>query len=129
MYLRLFPGRLDLEIFEHDSKKPVLVPGDIALAADAAIALLEQEAHAQGRGRPRMRLVEELAVTLGRQFRGLGGKLGRTYHREGFERGAFLDFIEAVVGPARRLVAMSGYSLTPETMVRQAQEALGPDKD
>lgn len=122
MYLRLFPDRRDLQAFE-TGNGPAPESGDIACAADAAIAILEEEAKAQGRGRPKMELVEDLAVALGKQFIGLGGNLGRTYHRSGHERGAFLDFIEAVVGPARGLVRLSGYSLTPETMVRQAQQA------
>jgi hypothetical protein len=125
MYLQLFPRKSDLEAFEC-GLGPAPEAGDIAIAADAALVVLEQEARAQGKGRPKMKLVEELAVALGKQFRGLGGSLGRTYHRSGVERGAFLDFVEAVVGPARALVLRSGYSLTPGTLVSHAQDALGP---
>ena len=127
MYQRLFPGKCDLAAFEL-GRGPAPEAGDIAIAADAAIDVLEQEAKAQGRGRPKMVLVEELAVALSKLFRGQGGNLGHTYHRAGIERGAFLDFVEAVVGPARTLVALSGYSLTAATMVRQAQEALAREK-
>lgn len=127
MYQLIFPGKCDLEAFEW-GRGPAPEAADIAIAADAAIALLEQEAKAQGRGRPKMGLVEGLAVALSKQFRGLGGSLGRTYHRGGLEQGAFLDFVEAIIGPARTLVALSGYSLTAATMVRQAQEALARDR-
>ena len=118
-YRKLFPGKGDLAAFEAGAG-PAPDKDDIKRAAEAAVLMLEQEAELQGRGRPKRERVERLARTLGRQFTGLGGHLRRTVH-DG-ESGPFLAFLEAVVGPARALVSVTGYSLTPATMVRFPRE-------
>lgn len=118
--LRLFPGKYDLATFEL-SRGTAPNVADIALAADVAVSEMEDDAKCQKKGRPKMDLVAKLSVKLGKQFGGLGGHLRRTVHDQ--ESGPFLSFVEAVISPARRLVSLSGYSLTAETMVRQARKA------
>lgn len=120
MFLRLFPGTCDLAAFEAGIG-PAPGIANLVRAADAAISVLEHEAERQGKGRPKMALLDQLAMELARQFQGSGGHLRRTVHIE--ETGPFFSFVEAVVSPARQLVGVSGYSLTTRVIVQRARDS------
>lgn len=120
-YRRLFPARRDLAAFEAGLADPPEA-ADIALAADAAIAVLEQEADARGKGRTYMKPVEELAVDLGKLFLGYDGHLRRTVHEH--ESGPFHEFLTVIAEPLRPMLRDTGYTLTPKTMVDFARKAL-----
>lgn len=120
-YRKLFSERQDLEAFEAGLGPPPPA-ADIGRAADAAIVFLEQVAEARRKGRPRMELVEDLAVTLGKLFLGFDGHLRRTVHDK--ESGPFYAFLTAVAETVRPLLRNTGYTLTPETMVGFAREKL-----
>ena len=126
-YRRLFPGRPDLAEFEawlvsEAGSVPTLDPSDIARAADAAIAVLEQQAENWPRGRSAMELVERFSVDLGKLFLGFGGHLRRTVH-DG-ESGPFHAFLTLIAELVRDPLRDTGYTLTPETMVDFARKAL-----
>jgi hypothetical protein len=118
-YRKLFPERQDLEAFEAGLGPPPPA-ADIARAADAAIAVLEQAAKARGRGRPPIDLVKNLSVTLGNLFVCFDGHLRRTVHDE--ESGPFHAFLTIVTETVRPLLRDTDYTLTRETMVRFARK-------
>jgi hypothetical protein len=120
-YRRLFPEQPDLAAFEAGLECAVEA-SNIRSAADAAIAVLEQAAEERGRGRSRIKLVEDLSAELGKLFVGFDGHLKRTVH-DG-ESGPFHAFLTVVAELVRPFLRDTGYTLTPETMVGFARKAL-----
>ena len=69
-----------------------------------------------------MECVEDLSVNLGKLFIASGGHLRRTFHDQ--EGGPFHEFLTVIAELVRPVLWDTGYTLTPETMVRFARAAL-----
>lgn len=99
-------------------------PEEIRAAAVEVLARLRQDiANGGTKRRPKVELQYDLAISLGRRFVAMGGRLTRVTF-DG-ETGPFHRLLEIVLVPtAKRLAKEAGFALTIRSMVRIAREDL-----
>ncbi len=100
----------------------VLSALDLDAVREAATRALGELHKVSRHGRTQDHLQKELAVALGRYFASHNGGITRIVHD--VESGRFLDFLDLLLPVVRPHATSAGSSLTAQTMVRVAQEAL-----